>query len=120
MDGGANTGYRQLLQVAADPNRWRILALISSRPLTVGELVTRLDVAQPSVSHHLARLREIGLVESVAEGRSRRYGWATALPGSVQAEVHNSLRRWMAGPLAENETGSRKSMAPGPIEVHLL
>jgi DNA-binding transcriptional ArsR family regulator len=120
MDGGANTGYRELLQVVADPSRWRILALLSAGPRTVGELVERLDVAQPSVSHHLARLRESGLVHSVAEGRSRRYGWAEVIGGSVQAEVQESLRRWLAGEGREAVASQRINPVDRPIEVHLL
>lgn len=120
MDGGANTGYRELLQVVADPSRWRILVLLSSGPLTVGELVERLDVAQPSVSHHLARLRESGLVQSAAQGRTRRYAWAEVAGGGMKAEVQESLRRWIAG-----DGDPRQGPAPAiavhrPIEVHLL
>ena len=120
MDGGANTGYRELLQVIADPNRWRILALLSDGPQTVGELVARLDVAQPSVSHHLARLRASGLVQSAAEGRTRRYGWAEVTRGSVEGEVQESLRRWIAGGGTQVAAPVRAPAASRPIEVHLL
>jgi len=120
MDGSANTGYRELLQVVADPSRWRILALLSAGPRTVGELVARLDVAQPSVSHHLARLRESGLVQSAAEGRSRRYGWAEVKPGSVEADVQESLWRWLAGERPAVAAAKRMNPVDRPIEIHLL
>lgn len=40
---------------------------------TVGEIVTELPVSQPQVSKHLKVLKEVGLVRSRSEGRSRLY-----------------------------------------------
>jgi DNA-binding transcriptional ArsR family regulator len=120
MESPANTGYREPLHVASHPRRWRILELLLDSPRTVGELVHELDVAQPGVSHHLARLREAGLVQVVADGRHRCYGWAEAAPVSVARQLLDTLRSWIAGGIASGaECGSR--MAPRiPIEVHLL
>ena len=46
----------------ADPTRRRILDLLRERPQTSGELAAQFDVAWPTVSRHLAVLREAGLV----------------------------------------------------------
>jgi DNA-binding transcriptional ArsR family regulator len=43
------------------------------RPVTVGELVDRLDVAQSTVSHHLRILAETGFVVSEQHGTSNSY-----------------------------------------------
>jgi DNA-binding transcriptional ArsR family regulator len=62
-----------------DPTRLRILELLREHDeLTVGELVDRLDVAQPKVSNHLACLRWCGFVESRREHRTVRYRIADA------------------------------------------
>lgn len=54
-----------------DATRQRILELLRSEgELTVGQLATRLDLAQPKVSNHLACLRWCGFVEARREGRS--------------------------------------------------
>lgn len=47
-----------------DPTRLLILHLLSTeqRPLTVGEITGRLDVGQSTISHHLAKLAEVGFV----------------------------------------------------------
>lgn len=45
-----------------DPTRLRILRLVASAPLNVSELVSLIGVAQSSVSHHLAKLRSLGLI----------------------------------------------------------
>jgi len=52
------------LQVLADPVRLQILDLLASRPgeVCVCDLEVALPVRQPTISHHLARLRRAGLV----------------------------------------------------------
>lgn len=53
-----------LLKALAEPNRWRIVELLSCEELCVCHLAEDLDLAQPLVSHHLKVLRDAGLVES--------------------------------------------------------
>jgi len=60
-------------QGLSDPTRVRILELLSERPLTVTEIVDRLELAQGRVSSHLSCLRWCGYVEARAEGRYNRY-----------------------------------------------
>jgi len=47
-----------------DPTRVLILHLLSieTTPLSVGEITDRLDVGQSTISHHLAKLAEVGFV----------------------------------------------------------
>ena len=53
-----------------DPTRIRILELLRDEgELSVGELVVRLQVPQPSVSNHLACLRWCGFIEARREHR---------------------------------------------------
>ena len=53
-----------LLKALGEPNRWRIVELLSCEELCVCHLAEDLDLAQPLVSHHLKVLRDAGLVES--------------------------------------------------------
>jgi ArsR family transcriptional regulator, cadmium/lead-responsive transcriptional repressor len=58
-------------RVLADRSRLRILeALAGGEELSVGQLVERLGIAQPSVSNHLACLRWCGFVATRREHRS--------------------------------------------------
>ncbi len=58
-------------RVLADPTRVRILeALQAEGELSVGDLVDRLGVSQPSVSNHLACLRWCGFVATRREHRT--------------------------------------------------
>ena len=52
----------------SDANRLRIVALLSDQDLTVGELAEMLDLSSATVSHHLSRLSDVGLVSARAEG----------------------------------------------------
>jgi len=59
--------------VIAEPNRRAILSMLSSSERSVGELMQRLRLPQPSVSKHLRVLRERGFVESRVEAQRRVY-----------------------------------------------
>jgi DNA-binding transcriptional ArsR family regulator len=59
--------------VLAEPNRRAILSMLSSSERSVGELMQRLRLPQPSVSKHLKVLRDGGFVESRVEAQRRVY-----------------------------------------------
>ena len=51
----------------ADANRLKIVGLLAEKPYSVEELAALLQLKSPTVSHHLAKLVEAGLVESRTE-----------------------------------------------------
>ena len=57
----------------ADPTRQEIMELICCQELNVGDIVDEVGVSQPTVSHHLAILREAGLVNVRNEGKQTFY-----------------------------------------------
>jgi ArsR family transcriptional regulator len=57
-----NDQAHDLFRALSDPTRLRILHLLRAGELCVGDLVTVLDVPQPTASRHLAYLRQIGLI----------------------------------------------------------
>jgi ArsR family transcriptional regulator len=57
----------------ADDTRQKIMTLCCCAWISVGEIVEQLQVTQPTVSHHLAVLREAGLVEVREEGKQTFY-----------------------------------------------
>ena len=59
--------------VIAEPHRRAILSMLSTSERSVGELMHRLRLPQPSVSKHLKVLREGGFVESRVEAQRRVY-----------------------------------------------
>jgi DNA-binding transcriptional ArsR family regulator len=60
-------------EVVAEPNRRRILDLLRTKELPVGDLVEATALSQPAVSKHLRVLREAGLVEARVDAQRRMY-----------------------------------------------
>jgi ArsR family transcriptional regulator len=59
----------ELLGVAADPVRWRLLSALTTGTRCVCELQPIAAVSGPALSHHLKVLREAGLVTAARRGR---------------------------------------------------
>ena len=69
---------KQLEKIAkalGDINRLKILEDMSANGGTVqcAHIMSVLELAQPSVSHHIKALTEAGLIEPEKEGRNYRY-----------------------------------------------
>jgi hypothetical protein len=62
------------LKVLADETRLRLLGLVAGRERSVGELAEIVGLKEPTVSHHLARLLDAGLVRRRVEGTVHFYG----------------------------------------------
>ena len=71
----------------AEPRRRQIVELLAKRPdLAVGDVVESLGLPQPTVSKHLAVLREVGLVSAVQQGKQRLY--------RLEAEKLKTVHDW--------------------------
>jgi len=59
-----------LFKALADPARIQILHTLkaASEPVCVCDFTASLDVGQPTISHHLAKLKEAGLIISEKRG----------------------------------------------------
>lgn len=75
-----------------DPTRLRILELLRDEgELSVGELVTRLELPQPKVSNHLACLRWCGFIEARRQHRTVYNRIADARVEQMLALAHSVL-----------------------------
>src|SRR5688572_16183544 len=63
----------RFFKVLADQSRLRIVGILAGGERSVEDLAAQLDLRGPTVSHHLARLRELGLVTMRAEGNVHVY-----------------------------------------------
>jgi DNA-binding transcriptional ArsR family regulator len=75
----------------ADPHRRRAVELLCERPRRAGELAAALGLPPPTMSRHLRRLKQCGLVEETHpefDARVRVY----ALRDGAMLE----LRRWLS------------------------
>ncbi|HET6587461.1 MAG TPA: metalloregulator ArsR/SmtB family transcription factor [Oleiagrimonas sp.] len=87
-----------LLRLLADATRVRLLALLEREELTVAELAAVLQLAQPRVSTHLAKLKEAGLVRDRRAGVSAYYranndadAGQTALLEALRGNIDDAL-----------------------------
>ncbi len=69
----SKTNSVDFAKALADETRQKIMRLCCCRWMSVGEITEKIGVAQPTVSHHLAILREAGLVDVREEGRQTFY-----------------------------------------------
>ena len=63
----------EFAKAIADDTRQQIMSLCCCCELSVNEIVEQTNVSQPTVSHHLAILRDAGLVNVRHEGKQTYY-----------------------------------------------
>ncbi len=63
----------RVLRVLADESRLRILGLLAADEYSVSELAALLNLKEPTVSHHLNKLKEQALVDMRADGNMHYY-----------------------------------------------
>ncbi|MEB3185919.1 MAG: autorepressor SdpR family transcription factor [bacterium] len=63
----------RVFRAIADPTRREILRHLRRQSLTAGDIADRFTLSKPSISHHLAQLREADLVFTERVGTSIRY-----------------------------------------------
>jgi DNA-binding transcriptional ArsR family regulator len=61
----------EFFKAMADESRLKIVGLLAAGERNVQELAAALDLKEPTVSHHLAVLKRLGLVTARADGTTR-------------------------------------------------
>jgi ArsR family transcriptional regulator, arsenate/arsenite/antimonite-responsive transcriptional repressor len=62
-----------MFKALSHPARRKIIAMLRDGPMASGEIAAAFDMAWPTVSQHLAMLKDAGLVQAEREGVSVRY-----------------------------------------------
>jgi predicted transcriptional regulator len=76
--GQTNEELLDFFKALSDANRLKILGLLAGQPHSVEELAAALNLGASTVSHHLSRLSEAGLVEARAESYYNIYSLQTS------------------------------------------
>jgi DNA-binding HxlR family transcriptional regulator len=63
-----NTELVSIFKALADASRLKIVGLLAQQPYTVEQLAAMLELKASTISHHLSKLAEVGLVSAKAEG----------------------------------------------------
>ncbi len=75
-----------VLKALADPTRLQIVAVLarSDRPVCVCDLTARFELSQPTISHHVGKLKSAGLVEAEKRGIWAYYRMRDDLPPAAR------------------------------------
>lgn len=90
--------FQETFKALSDPTRREILRLLRDRAKTAGEIGSHFDMTGATISHHLAVLREAGLISDQRRGKYIYYelnlsvldeitGWIAGLKGDRHNEV---------------------------------
>ncbi|MEW5859889.1 MAG: metalloregulator ArsR/SmtB family transcription factor [Cyanobacteriota bacterium] len=63
----------RFFKVLADESRLKILGILANRECSVEELAAMLKLKEPTVSHHLGKLKELNLVNMRPDGNTHLY-----------------------------------------------
>ena len=86
---------QRILGALTSPVRREILGLIWDRELPAGEIAAACNVRAPTVSQHLAVLREAGLVTMTAQGNFRRYRARQDVLRSLHGALSDRSAKWI-------------------------
>jgi hypothetical protein len=73
-----NDALLSFFKALADANRLKIVGLLAKQPYTVEQLAALLELGASTVSHHLSKLAEAGLVSATAQSYYNYYHLETA------------------------------------------
>ncbi|MGL5940437.1 MAG: metalloregulator ArsR/SmtB family transcription factor [Waterburya sp.] len=74
-------------KVLANENRLKLVGILSQAECSVEDLAARLELKEPTVSHHLMKLKELNLVKMRSHGNTHFY----KLNGDTLSNLNKSL-----------------------------
>lgn len=83
-----NDDLLTFFKALADANRLKIVGLLAKQPYTVEQLAAMLNLGASTVSHHLSKLAEAGLVAATAQSYYNYYHLET---GKIEAMARQML-----------------------------
>jgi ArsR family transcriptional regulator len=77
----------EVLKALADPTRLQMISILksSAEPVCICDFTAAFDLSQPTISHHMAKLREAGLVDVSKAGIWAYYRLASRLEPKTRA-----------------------------------
>lgn len=79
----------RICKALGDPNRMRIVQMLTRGECCACQLLEELAIAQPTLSHHMKQLEEAGLVRTRKDWKWSHY--------SLNDETLEAYRRFVAG-----------------------
>lgn len=107
------TALLAFFKAMANESRLQIVGLLSARERSVQELAELLGLKEPTVSHHLAVLKELGLVSARAEGVTRWHSLETKTLAKMNRAL---LDQKKVAALAPDEDGWETKVLAGFLD----
>jgi ArsR family transcriptional regulator, arsenate/arsenite/antimonite-responsive transcriptional repressor len=63
----------KLFQALSDPTRRRIIQFLKKQDQTPSDLLSKIKISQPTLSHHLDILKRANLIDGIRDGQHIRY-----------------------------------------------
>ena len=101
MDARRNAVFRAL----ADETRREILGLLGNGAMTSGDIANHFDSSWPTISRHLAVLRDAGLVTGERSGQEIRYEVNT----SIFEDLVKHVMKWTKRPRQPRAARTRRT-----------
>lgn len=80
-------GISNTFAALAEPNRQKILALLKEKEMSVSEILAKLDITMPTLSHHLDILKKADLVSKRRDGQKIYY--------SLNLSIFEEILEWL-------------------------
>lgn len=80
-------GLNAVFKALNDATRRKILEVLKEGDRTAGEIADEFQISKPSISHHLDRLKQAGLVVSIKKGQYIYY--------SLNTTVIDEIFKWI-------------------------
>jgi hypothetical protein len=101
----------QFCKAMADESRLKIIGLLSAAERSVQQLAGLLDLKEPTVSHHLAILKALGLVTLRADGNTHWYALDDGALRTISRTVFSRESIALLAVTADSEAWERKVLA---------
>ncbi len=107
---------KRAFEALADPTRRHILSLLREGPMTAGEIAGEFRSAWPTISRHLAILRDARVITSERDGRSIRY----ELDVTVLQHLAAHILQWTNTRIDDDKAQSRAARGPLADQRHRI
>ena len=65
----------EVFKVLSDPVRRKIIEMLATRDMSAGDIAAKFDITAPSVSRHLALLKNAGIIKDKRSGQKIIYSF---------------------------------------------
>lgn len=101
----------QFFKVLGNESRLKIIGLLANEEHSVGELAALLELREPTVSHHLNAMKNLGLVDVQANGNIRNYQLNTDFLEQMNKDLFSQTNLASLAPDGGNDAWENRILA---------